>query len=208
MSAEPISTDFDTWATTDIAGHIDRLLDRLPPQPPPEGPARRRPPHVSAELGDTDRGDLCWVCYSGPIRTGPTLPRLRACTHCLAYDRHQARLLGFRMLMPLMDWHTQPVEPGRTPPTDPTFRGWLADLWCEVERLQEWRIDGVRAGFTILDLPRDGWVHTWDWMHTMRWGPERSRACWEAYLSGLHPRLFSVVQRVAQRTRQRKVPHA
>jgi len=153
-------------------------------------------PWIDAELGDSTRGNLCWVCFAGFTHRVPALPKFYACEYCLAYDREQARLLGFRMLLPLMDWHTQPVEPGRRPPTEPIFRRWLGEMWSQASVLRQWRINGVRAALALLDIKPDRAVSLGEWSEVMRWSPRRSEACWEAFVAGYHPRLHAVLQRV------------
>jgi hypothetical protein len=153
-------------------------------------------PWIDAELGDSTKGNLCWVCFAGPAYRVAGLPTFTACEHCLAYDRQQARLLGFRMLLPLMDWHTQPVEPSRRPPTEPIFRRWLGEMWSQVSVLRQWRVDGVRAAFTLLDIEPDRAISLGEWSGLMRWGPRRSEACWEAFVAGHHGCLHDVLQRV------------
>ena len=153
-------------------------------------------PWIDAELGDSTKGNLCWVCFAGPAYRVAGLPAFTACEHCLGYDRQQARLLGFRMLLPLMDWHTQPVEPGRRPPTEPIFRRWLGEMWSQVSVLRQWRVDGVRAAFTLLDIESHRAISLGEWSGLMRWSPRRSEACWEAFVAGNHACLHDVLQRV------------
>ena len=153
-------------------------------------------PWIDGELGDSTQGDLCWVCFAGFVYRAPALPKFYACEHCLAYDRQQARLLGFRMLLPLMDWHTQPVQAGRRPPTEPIFRRWLGEVWIRASVLRQWRIDGVRAALVLLDIEPDRAISLGEWSGLMRWSPRRSEACWEAFVAGHHPCLHDVLQRV------------
>ena len=153
-------------------------------------------PWIDAELGDSTKGNLCWVCFAGFTYRAPALPSFYACEHCLAYDREQARLLGFRMLLPLTDWHTQPVEPGRRPPTDSTFRRWLGEMWSQASVLRQWRINGVRAALALLDIRPDKAISLGEWSEVMRWSPRRSEACWEAFVAGHHGCLHDVLQRV------------
>ena len=153
-------------------------------------------PWIDAELGDSTRGNLCWVCFAGFAHRAPALPSFYACEHCLAYDREQARLLGFRMLLPLMDWHTQPVEPGRRPPMEPIFRRWLGEMWSQASMLRQWRINGVRTAIALMDIGPDGAISVGDWSGLMHWGPRRSAACWEAFVAGYHPCLHDVLQRI------------
>ena len=153
-------------------------------------------PWIDAELGDTTRADLCWVCFAGPAYRAAGLPTFTACEHCLTYDRQQARLLGFRMLLPLMDWHTQPVEPCRRPSTEPIFRWWLGEMWSQVSVLRQWRVDGVRAALALMDVPPSTAISLGDWAELMRWSPRRSQACWEAFVAGHHACLHDVLQRV------------
>jgi hypothetical protein len=153
-------------------------------------------PWIDAELGDSTKGNLCWVCFAGFAHRAPALPTFYACVNCLAYDREQARLLGFRMLLPLMDWHTQPVEPGRRPPTEPIFRRWLGEMWSQVSVLRQWRINGVRAAIALMDIEPDRAISVGEWVGLMHWGPRRSAACWEAFVAGHHACLHDVLQRV------------
>lgn len=153
-------------------------------------------PWIDPEFGDSTKGNLCWVCFAGFTYRAPALPSFYACEHCLAYDREQARLLGFRILLPLMDWHTQPVESGRRPPTDSTFREWLGEMWSQASVLRQWRINGVRAALALLDIRPDKAISLGEWSEVMRWSPRRSEACWEAFVTGHHGCLHDVLQRV------------
>ena len=193
---------FDNWFTTrlpaDLEAEFRRLDDAIEAAKPPPDLPEVDAVLIDPVLGDVEGGGLCWVCFARGTHVGHRTPRFRACYHCLAYDRWQAGKLGLKMLLPLMDWHAQPVLPGANVPGDPVFRGWLADAWSRLSTLEQWRIDGVRSGIALLGL---GDRITADaWVHAMRGGPARSRACWDAYLAGYHQRLHDVLIRIDRTT--------
>ena len=47
-----------------------------------------------------------------------------------------------------------------------------------------------------MGLAPGGSMPTFYWMRQMRWGTHRSKACWDAYISRYHPRLFDALTRV------------
>ena len=205
------SLTFSNWFTTELSEEarqefleLDRArADHDAERNAAEGKQRATcaPWLLDPAAGDFGSRNACWVCYSALTYANSRLPRFRACFYCLTYDRHQASKLGLRMLLPLMDWHAQPVLSGGKAPADPTFRGWLADVWSQVSALKQWRIDGVRSGIALLGLGDQPTVE--DWVAAMRPGPHRSRACWEAFMAGYHPRLYGVLTRIDRMNEER-----
>lgn len=184
---------FHTRLPADLEAEFRRLDEAITAEEPPPLP-KLGAVLIDPADGDVQGGGLCWVCFAYRTYIGKRTPRFRACYHCLSYDRWQAGKLGLKMLLPLMDWHAQPALPEATVPSDPVFRGWLADAWSQVSTLERWRIDGVRMGIALLG--RDAQLTFADWVRAMHAGPSRSRACWDAYLGGYHPRLHDVLARI------------
>lgn len=192
---------YDNWFTTELPDDIreefaqlDRVIAEKQPARPEAREAVLRIGRVDPVTGDFEGGGACWVCYAQYTHIGVGLPAFRACQQCLAYDRHRARALGLVMLLPLMDWHTQPVLRDFDVPNDTVFRSWLDDAWTQLSLLEAWRIDGVRAGIALLGLGDRPTV--WEWIDAMHPSPARSRACWEAFMAGHHPRLYDVLNRI------------
>lgn len=199
------SLTYDNWFTLELPEdireefrHLDRLIAEREakeradePQPSPDSV---RPWLVDSLAGDFEGGRACWVCYSALMYSNRRAPKFRACYHCLTHDRNQASKLGLKMLLPLMNWHSQPVLSGSKAPDDPVFRGWLVELWSQVSLLESWRIDGIRAGIALLGLGDQPTIESW--VAAMRPGPHRSSACWEAFMAGYHPRLHDVLTRI------------
>ena len=198
------SLTFANWFTTELPEEIRQKfleLDRARAAQETERKASEGTQHatcpawlVDRVAGDFGNGRACWVCYSAFTYANRRMPRLRACFYCLAYDRNQASKLGLRMLLPLMDWHAQPVLSGARVPDNPVFRSWLADVWSQVSVLERWRIDGIRAGIALLNLGEQPTVQ--DWIAAMRPGNHRSQTCWDAFMAGYHPRLHDVLTRI------------
>ena len=190
-----VRTDYDAWVEDNIPNHVDSILASL-------GRFRRAAPPprptllVDPRTGHLNRGPLCWVCFAADPLRDRRLPRFRACRNCMLVDRQSAASLGLVMLLPLMDYPSHPRLRDATPP-DGDVGGALTDVWRDVAGLQRWRIEGVQLGCAFFDAPADiehgvgiGFA---EWQERLEPGQARSRACWNAYVAGYHPRVMAAV---------------
>ena len=185
--------DFDSWLGR-IPDHVDELRERLSEQAREAARLasieRRRPLLVDPSTGHTPSTQLCWVCGAMPVHSGPRVPTFRACRFCVAYDRQRASRLGLLMLLPLMDWPSQPVLPGREFPSDPAVREALADVWSGVSTLDGWRVSLAQFVFSMLTPSEVAvGVDLFDWQQRVTVGPWKAQASWRAYVDGYFPAL-------------------
>ena len=191
--AEASGWDFDSWAANHVPQHVDAITGMLG--------ARRAPPLVVDPLtGHLNRGSLCWVCFAREPLRDRRLPRFLACRTCLIHDRQRASALGLTMLLPLMEYPSQPILPGATPPRDAHLREVLADVWSQASVLNRWRIEGVRLGYALFNVDANigagvgiGYA---EWQEHLSPGRERSQACWSAFVQGYHPDLMARLRSV------------
>ena len=173
--------DWDAWLNqTDQ--HVTNILDRLD-QPRLQRPTRRSPALIDPHTGHLTGGELCWVCHSARPHRGRLLPKFRACYWCLQFDRKQASALGLKMLLPLMNWHSQPILPGCSYPTDLATVRALTDIWSASTLLDEWRRDNVRRDYALLTSGQPHDVHLADWHERFGYGHTRSQDRWCHFLS-------------------------
>ena len=185
-------SDFDAWAER-VPEHLDAIRQRLGDDQQAAARRasrqRRRPFLVDEATGHTERTQLCWVCAAVPVHRGPRVPTFRGCRFCVVHDRRQAERLGLLMLLPLMDWPSQPVLPGHAFPKDPDVREALADAWSAVSVLDAWRVSVAQLAMAWMDVDPELGVDLFDWQQHLTVGPGRSQACWGAYVDGYLPQL-------------------
>lgn len=180
--------DFDLWAENHVPEHVDAITRLLS--------ARRAPPlEVDPLTGHLNPGGLCWVCFARQPLRDRRIPRFRACRTCLIHDRQRASALGMTMLLPLMQYPSQPILPGATPPRDAHLRAVLADVWSQLSILDRWRIEGVRLGYALFNVEANigagVGIEYAEWQERLSPGRERSRACWAAFVQGYPPDLMA-----------------
>lgn len=189
-------SEFDEWVQR-IPEHVDELTDRLTAERRAaqgrESRERRRPFLIDPATGHTQRTQLCWICGSMPVHAGKNLPKFRACRFCLVHDRQQASRLNLLMLVPLMDWPSQPVLPGRKFPTNRRLVNGLADLWCSVSVLDAWRVSSAQLALAYMGFDPEVGMDLYQWQQQLTVGPHRSQACWRAYLGGHFGELLDLV---------------
>lgn len=196
MSGVPLVEDpwdWDAWVSR-IPEHVDGIARRLANRPEAVAwrAAQAAKVTVDADVGDMPEG-LCWVCAAGSvIKATRDSPTFRACGWCLHYDRQQAGRLGLVMLLPLMQYPTQPVRRGRSWPTDPEVLVALADAWSQQSVLDAWRASVVRAVFARVPIPGSRILYR-DWQGLLPVSGPRSRLAWWAYVDRHQPRLATVL---------------
>ncbi len=146
---------------------------------------------------------LCWVCFAMPVHVAATMPRVRACRFCLMHDRWWAGGIGLRMLLPLMDWPSQPVIGGWPRDRSPWLRAVLVDVWSQVSVLDRWRRDSVAMAATLMQAPGSRPLDLVTWQENLTVGPRRSRACWSAFTDGYYPGLTAHLRDVDVRGARR-----
>jgi len=172
--------DWDAWLD-ETDQHVTNIVGRLSRGQQPQQESRS-PALINPETGHLSGGELCWVCYSTTPHRGRLLPKFRACYWCLQFDRRQAALLGLKMLLPLMNWHSQPVLPGGRYPADEATVRALTDIWAASQLLDEWRRENVQREYALLvDHPQQ--VHLADWYQHFGYGPRRSQDRWSHFLN-------------------------
>jgi hypothetical protein len=184
--------DWDAWLG-DTHQHVTTLQDRIRQDAIRAAggglKAYNSPGLIDPQTGHTVGGELCSVCFSTLRYRAPLLPRFRCCYWCLHYDKTQARNLGLKMLLPLMDWHCQPILPGHTFPTDPHIRQLLYSVWTAAPLLEEWRQENVAREYTHMLQPGEPPIHIHKWMQHFGYGWHRSKHTWwhfvEVYAPGL-----------------------
>lgn len=196
-SAAEDDWDFDAWlGRTDK--HIGNLLSRLGRPGPPSGDShvdgdrlRGRKYYIDVATGHLGGLQLCWVCCAMPVHVDPEVPTLRACRRCLLEDTGWATRIGLTMLLPLMDWPRQPVffGAGRRPGSE--WDGLLLDAWTGVSVLDRWRRSTVQMCAAWMDDPHGIDLDLVTWQRNLGTGPNRSRACWRAFVEGYHAGLYA-----------------
>ena len=173
--------DWDAWMNqTDQ--HVTNIVERLNNTKQPRHSGKNSPALIDPHTGHLTGGELCWVCHSARPHRGRLLPKFRACYWCLQFDRRQAAALGLKMLLPLMDWHSQPVLPGSSYPTDQVTVRALRDIWSANTLLDEWRRENVRRDLTLLATSTNPNVHLADWYRRFGYGPAVSQERWSRFL--------------------------
>ena len=188
MQQRTDSWDWDAWLDrTDE--HVLSLLHRLSENREARAPARESPGQIDPETGHLKGGELCWVCYSTTTYRARLMPSFRACWWCLGYDKRQASKLGLKMLLPLMEWHSQPILPGHRYPADPSVVRVLEGVWGSSQILDEWRHEHVRREFALLADRHTGSVHLADWYEFLGYGWHRSQERWTHFVDLYFPAL-------------------
>lgn len=148
--------------------------------------------YVDVQTGHLGGLDLCWVCYSVPVLAVDGLPDFRACANCLRYDGLWARRIGLEMLLPLMDWPSQPVAWECDLPA--ALRSRLIDVWSGVSVLDRWRMSSVRLAAMWMDDPEGIGLDLVSWQGDLGIGRNRSRACFTAFVDGYYPGLLALIR--------------
>lgn len=142
MSQPNEEFDWDAWLAQ-IPQHVEAITQRITSNQTEAARAaakeRRRKWLINPATGHTYGLELCWVCGAVPVHQSPTTPHFRACRFCIRFDRKQAAFLGLKMLLPLMNWPSQPELSDGDVPRDAWSQAVLEDIWCGVEVLDEWR---------------------------------------------------------------------
>lgn len=190
------STEYDDWVANpdNLAQHLAGILQNLTQataEPERKASINRRWPYlVDPATGHLNGHDLCWICSSALVHSGPTLPKLRACRWCLAQDRHQAARLGLRHLLPVFDWPAPPVRDRvRADQHDQATRDATTDAWSQVSTLDRWRRDCVALAYEWMEVAAGDVVDLYDWQSRLGVGAHRSFVYWAAYVDGYHPNL-------------------
>lgn len=188
-------TDYEDWAADpdNLGQHVTGILTDLRADRQAESLRLRAPFVIDPATGHTPRTQLCWVCGAVPVHAGGNLPRLRACRFCLAYDKSRAARLGLGMVLPLFDWPSQPVLRGASFPSSPKAVTALADVWSAVTVLNDWRVSLAQLTLSFMNVNPAIGVDLHDWQQALTVGPNRSQACWRAYVDGYFPALAEVL---------------
>jgi hypothetical protein len=190
--------DFEQWVIDNRVEHAEALYCRLThgtPDPEREAQRKARLYHwlVKVPSGRIGNTWMCWVCYADRCFTSPRHPNFRACRDCLVYDRSKAANVGLKMLLPLMDWHTQPTYRPGEGPRNLWVRSILADAWTKVSALNEWRVDGCILVGTIVG---DDEIDLLTWRSIVEPSPARSKRCWDSFVQHYHPDLATLLAEV------------
>jgi hypothetical protein len=189
--------DWDAWLA-DSNQHVTTLIERLHRDAIRAAgndlKAFRSPGLIDQETGHTVGGKLCSVCYSTWPYRGRLLPAFRSCWYCLQYDKYQARKLGLKMLLPLMDWHCQPILPGHNFPSDPETVRILRVAWASAPVLEDWRQENVMREYALMMEPGMMPIHLRDWMNKFGYGWHRSRHTWWHFVSMYLPELADLLR--------------
>ena len=154
---------------------------------------------VDTSTGHLGGRHLCWVCFAMPVHEASTMPRLRACRFCLMHDRWWAGGIGLRMLLPLMDWPSQPAVEGWRHDRPPWVRDALVDVWSQLSVLDRWRRESVEMAAALMGPAVSGPLDLLTWQENLSVGPSRSRACWLAFTDGYYPGLTAHLRDVDPR---------
>ena len=196
MEHTPDPWDWDAWLT-DTHQHVMTLRERLQQDAiraaGTDVKAYRSPGLIDPATGHTVGGRLCSVCFSTQPHSGHLLPTFRACWWCLHYDKKQAAKLGLKMLLPLMDWHCQPVLPGHRFPTSPETRRILQTAWSTASLLEEWRQENVMREYALMIEPGQPPIHLYDWLQRFGYGPHRSQQTWWHFVEVYAPELADLL---------------
>lgn len=196
-----VTTDYDDWVTDpdNLVQHIANIARSLSLASAEEArlaSIRRRWPYlVNPQTGHLNERHLCWICASALVHTDHHLPRMRACRWCLVHDRRNAARFGLKHLLPVFDWPTPPiVDAPLFGHLDTVIREAATSAWSAVSLLDQWRRDCVQLAYGYMDVQNDDVVDLFDWQARLTIGPNRSRACWDAYVGGYHPALRSALR--------------
>lgn len=192
MEHAPGPWDWDAWLTN-THKHVMTLTERIRHNAIQASgndvKAYRSTGLIDPATGHRVGGTLCWVCFSTRPHSGHLLPTFRACWWYLHYDKQQAAKIGFKMLLPLMDWHCQPVLPEHHFPKNPETRRILKTAWSTAPLLEEWRQENVIREYALMAEPGQPPIHLCDWMQRFGYSLHRSMQTWwhfvEVYVSEL-----------------------
>lgn len=206
-----ITVDYDDWVSSpdNLAKHVAGILENLTAATEESARQasidRRWPSLVNPETGHLNGRDLCWICSSALVHSGPLLPKFRACRWCLAEDRRQASRLGLLHLLPVFDWPAPPIrDRARADRLDLAVREATTDAWSGVSTLEQWRRDSVAMAYAWMNVAKRGVVDLLEWQSSLGVGSARSKACWAAFVGGYHPDLHrALLSPVPSRTAQR-----
>jgi hypothetical protein len=190
--------DWDEWLQ-ETDQHVSTLKQRLTANAILEtgGDLEKMgsPGLINPETGHTVGGRLCSVCFSTFPHTGRMLPTFRSCWWCLAYDKAQAQKLGLKMLLPLMDWHCQPILPGQRFPTHAGTVELLKAIWSSSALLEDWRYENVKREYALMAEPGNPPIHLYDWMQRFGYGLPRSRKTWWAFADLYFPEIREILKK-------------
>ena len=204
--------DYEQWVTTRVDEHVDGIIEMLRNRPEAVAYRKARAQAQAAaasaaqarvtidpQTGDMPAG-LCWVCAGAQVQQATRCtPTFRACAACRVYDRHQARVLGLVMVLPLMDYPTQPVLPGHEFLTSPATEAALGRAWSQVSVLAGWRASIVRAVLARQAWPQGTPITMAEFERFLPAPLLRSRLAWWAYLDRHQPALASILDAGCQR---------
>lgn len=193
--------DFEQWVLDNRVEHAEELFARLMQgTPDPEREAQRKARRhnwlVKVPSGRIGNTSMCWLCYGDRCYTSLRHPAFRACRDCLMYDRAKAANFGLKMLLPLLDWHTQPAHRPGEGLRNLWIRSILADAWTKVSVLDEWRIDGCILVRTMVGDVEDEEIDLLTWRAVVDPGPPRSRRCWDSFVQHYHPDLAGLLAEI------------
>lgn len=206
MSTHEDAWDYDTWVASRIPEHVDAIMDRIHNSPEAvawravraariqAAEARARAQVTINQDTGTMPAGLCWVCASEMVEPATrTTPTFRACTCCRVYDLKQGRRLGLKMVLPLMEYPTQPLLPGASFPSDRATLVALGKAWSQVSVLDAWRASIVRAVLARQAWPEGTPIALHQFQSFMPKAPMRSRMAWWAHVDRHQPELAAVL---------------
>lgn len=148
---------------------------------------------IDQDTGTMPRG-LCWVCAAERVELATrTTPTFRTCLPCRTYDLLQGHRLGLTMVLPLMEYATQPLLPGASSPSDWATLVALGKAWSQVSVLDAWRASVVRAVLARQAWPEATPITVDEFRSFMPRAPYRSRIAWWAYVDRHQPELAAVL---------------
>lgn len=142
------------------------------------------------QSGELTQGELCWLCVGMPAYRREGRPAFRACIHCLDHDREQASKLGFKMLLPLMEFPFTPRIKNSQVTLGERLIEKVGRLWSEVSILDEWRGYQYRHSLALHHFEDRDFMSVWDWAAYLDFGPERSRNAWRTFVADQHPEIL------------------
>lgn len=86
------------------------------------------------------------------------------------------------MLLPLIEWHNQPILSGSQYASDPAAVRALTDIWSAADLQDEWRRDNLRRAYALLATNIDQEIYLPDRYSRFGYRPARSKERWSHFL--------------------------